>query len=100
MHAPPPGCPAQLEFHLETVQEITPVPNRPGDYYLKIRTVPKAGRERGLYLTAVAEELGLSLRRVQELCQENKLRSYTPGEKHRRVKREWLDEYKRAKGIP
>ena len=65
---------------------------------LEVTTKPLHG-EALLFLTEVAAELGLSVRTVQRLCESGALQSCIPAREHRRVKRRWLEDYKRARGL-
>lgn len=94
-------APSQPEFSFIPEATFTAIPNRPGEFHVRVRNVPTTGEE-ALYLSTCAAELGISLRSVQRLCHlwdtepGQGLRSYRPCPKaeHRRVKRAWLQEYK------
>ncbi len=98
MQTSPCNAPAQMELGFNASYHTVPFPGRPNTFIVEVTTAPRH-RETLLYLTEVAAELTLSIRTVQRLCEEGSLQSCIPGKEHRRVRRRWLDEYKRAKGI-
>jgi hypothetical protein len=71
---------------------------------LEVQQVAVTGEE-ALFLHQCAAELGCSVKTVQRLCDRHDkglspgLQSFRPGLEHRRVKRRWLEEYKRTRGI-
>jgi len=106
MPSPCPALPALIpgEFSFVSQTTCTPIPGQRGRFLLEVQQVAVTGEE-ALFLHQCAAELGCSVKTVQRLCtayDEGRvpgLRSYRPGLEHRRVKRRWLEEYKRSRGI-
>lgn len=98
MQTIPGSATGQLDLGFIASYQTIPCPGKPNTFLVEVSTRPQHGEEL-LYLKQVAKELTLSVRWVQRLCETGELQSCIPGREHRRVKRRWLDDYKRARGM-
>ena len=96
--SPPATAYVQSDLGFRTEYDIIPLPNRSDVFQIRTRQIPLHGMA-SLTIAAVAAELGVCRRTVQNLCEKGLLKNYRPAIRDRKILRRDLDQYKRDHGM-